>query len=207
MRPEEIRIRLKKNYHEMDLPPPVPPLPHPSYSRIYKIIETCRNSPAVLTHSSMVEEEEVCEADTRIDDEHMELGTSECVSSAEEDETLSISFDGSYGYYPPTTQQAAVSRIPRYTTYLNMNRVHVGTQSIFYKNNQVENGCDWSGRFFKLVDEIKSMNAGTSFHNRIRINEELMRLSRDFLLSAELYGKTIISEIFLDPSEKTIKVK
>lgn len=75
-----------------------------------------------------------------------------------------------------------------------------------YKDLSGDKACDWSGRFISLNDEIKSMNANTSVQRRVETNEELMRLASDFLLSAELYGKTIISEMFLPLSERTIRV-
>ena len=75
-----------------------------------------------------------------------------------------------------------------------------------YKDLSGDKACDWSGRFISLNDEIKGMNANTSVQRRVETNEELMRLSSDFLLSAELYGKTIISEMFLPLSERTIRV-
>ena len=75
-----------------------------------------------------------------------------------------------------------------------------------YANLQGKGFCDWSGRFTSLIEEIKNQKANTPFKRRIEVNEELMRLSSDFLLSAELYGKTIISEMFLPLEEKTIKV-
>jgi len=74
-----------------------------------------------------------------------------------------------------------------------------------YDNLQGRGACDWSGRFTSLIEEIKNQRANTPFKRRIEVNEDLMRLSSDFLLSAELYGKTIISEMFLPLEEKTIK--
>ena len=74
-----------------------------------------------------------------------------------------------------------------------------------YKGNGGALACDWSGRFESLTHLMKTMDANTPFQRRVETNEGLMRLANDFLLSAELYGRTIISEIFLPHSQKTIK--
>ena len=75
-----------------------------------------------------------------------------------------------------------------------------------YQGISSEDSCDWSGRFLALDFQIKSFQSSDSKERRIEVNEALMRLASDFLLSAELYGKTIISEVFLSQVEKTIKV-
>eukprot|EP01118_Nematostelium_gracile_P006177 TRINITY_DN1987_c0_g1_i1.p1 TRINITY_DN1987_c0_g1~~TRINITY_DN1987_c0_g1_i1.p1 ORF type:complete len:887 (+),score=181.40 TRINITY_DN1987_c0_g1_i1:68-2728(+) len=64
---------------------------------------------------------------------------------------------------------------------------------------------DWNVRFQKVMGTIRNFTQTTPLSERIQGNLNLLYLSKDFLFTAQLYGKIIISESQLPPSEKTIK--
>jgi len=65
------------------------------------------------------------------------------------------------------------------------------------------NSYDWNQRFQMCIEAIKKFDASTSINERISWNMKLLHLAQDFLYTAQLYGKVIISEAY--SSEKTIK--
>lgn len=56
---------------------------------------------------------------------------------------------------------------------------------------------DWNERFQAAVAKIRTFNQSTSLNERIRGNLNLLHLSKDFIFTAQMYGKIIISEYYL----------
>ena len=71
--------------------------------------------------------------------------------------------------------------------------------------NQISDLSDWSERFRKVLLTLGGFESNTRMHVRKQTNIKLIHLSRDFLHSACIYAKIIISEKFLDDDKKTIK--
>ncbi len=64
---------------------------------------------------------------------------------------------------------------------------------------------DWNERFQTAVKKLRKFSARTPLNDRIQGNLNLLHLSKDFLYTAQMYGRIIISEAYLPPEGKTIK--
>eukprot|EP01119_Soliformovum_irregulare_P021321 TRINITY_DN7074_c0_g1_i2.p1 TRINITY_DN7074_c0_g1~~TRINITY_DN7074_c0_g1_i2.p1 ORF type:complete len:833 (+),score=208.66 TRINITY_DN7074_c0_g1_i2:91-2589(+) len=64
---------------------------------------------------------------------------------------------------------------------------------------------DWNNRFQKSLHLIRSFDQFTPLSERIQTNLDLLHLSRDFIFTAQMYGKIIISETELPADQKTIR--
>src|SRR5688572_25398035 len=58
---------------------------------------------------------------------------------------------------------------------------------------------DWNERFQQSLFKIREFNQSTPLQDRIQGNLNLLHLSRDFIFTAQMYGKVIISESQLPP--------
>ena len=71
-------------------------------------------------------------------------------------------------------------------------------------NEEMQIG-DWNKRFQLINKRIKKFDENTPLNEQAEVYLSLMGLARDFNFTAEMYGKIIISEVFLTTKEKTIK--
>ena len=65
---------------------------------------------------------------------------------------------------------------------------------------------DFNNTFQELIEAMRRVPEGYS-EQRLKISQDLIRLSNDFLKSARRYGKIIISEVYRANKFKTIKPK
>ena len=64
---------------------------------------------------------------------------------------------------------------------------------------------DWNQRFQEINEQIKSFDANTPLNEQAAAFTKFSALARDFNFTAQVYGKIIISEVYLPDKEKTIK--
>lgn len=64
---------------------------------------------------------------------------------------------------------------------------------------------DWNERFQAIMELIAQFTPNTPVAEEITANVALIGLAEDFIYSATAYGKIIISEVYMDDSQKTIK--
>mmetsp|Transcript_3506 Transcript_3506/g.5211 ORF Transcript_3506/g.5211 Transcript_3506/m.5211 type:complete len:164 (-) Transcript_3506:744-1235(-) len=67
-----------------------------------------------------------------------------------------------------------------------------------------EKSQQWNLKFQQTIDRL-SASANAPLREKIIANVELLHLAQDFIGAAKTYGRIIISEVYLNESEKTIK--
>jgi hypothetical protein len=63
----------------------------------------------------------------------------------------------------------------------------------------------WNEGFQKYIENIRKLSPNTHMEERIKAYEDLAHHASDFIYTATTYGKIIIAEVYLHPSQKTIK--
>ena len=72
-------------------------------------------------------------------------------------------------------------------------------------NEELHHNGDWNKRFQSINNTIKKFDENTPLNEQAEAYVRLIGLARDFNFTSEMYGKIIISEVYLPTKEKTIK--
>ena len=63
----------------------------------------------------------------------------------------------------------------------------------------------WNRKYQEIMDVYESHSSTTSLSDRIGVTVDLIHLSQDFVYTSQVYGKIIISEVYLPREKKTIQ--